>query len=229
MFYLAKGKKQNNKISVTTVRLSSLRDLMRFGSTFASQLSYVYAMKKGTTYTLFLKGEKIGDSLTIYSSEAESIKRYILYGPHSAHREELLMTDDVSKYAQDYKMYKAQVIELLDNPFSEVKKQKVLLLKVADYRPLVKRQVQTGDDDIPGKVYSFEYKGKGYIGVFNFFRDDEISTFMYAEASGCHGKGFFRYDYTTDLLEVADCFTDTQYPCVRIINLAEPFNFFKPE
>ncbi len=224
-----KAKKQNNKIPVIMAEVSSLRDLVRLGSTFTPQLSYLYGMKAGKGNILFLKGEKIGDSMTVYFCTVDGIKPYLLYGPHSANKEELLMVNDITKYAEDYKMYKAQVVELLDNPFSEGKKQKVLLLKTADYRPLVKRGVRVGGGERPGKVYSFVYKGKEYVGLFDFFHDENVTTFLYAEAKGCHGKGFFRYNYTTDTLAVADCFSDSQYPCVRIINLAAPFSFFKPE
>jgi hypothetical protein len=53
-----KAKKQNNKIPVIMAEVSSLRDLVRLGSTFTPQLSYLYGMKAGKGNILFLKGEK---------------------------------------------------------------------------------------------------------------------------------------------------------------------------
>ena len=218
------------KISVAMVGLQSLQDLVRFNSTFSTELSHLYAVKeRGGGYRIFVRGEKIGSCIVVYSFLSDSIKRYIIYGPHSSRREEVQMVDEISKYLQDYKLYKTELIELLENPFAECKSQKVLVLKVTDYRSLVMKEVHSSEEEKIGKVYLFVHKGKEYIGIFNFFHDDDVTVLLYAEAGGCAGKAFFRYNYISNTLELADSFVENQYPCVRIINLKEPFNFFRPE
>ncbi len=229
-------KHEANYCAIKTV---SLLDLVRNSCSTSGSPVSIFAIRQKGSYRLILTGEKLGDLKILYYFDTDKIAKFIVYSPFGE-SEKLEMKDSIDNENHDYKSYKIQVIELLNDPFSECfsKKQKVkahrpetklLLLKVKEYDSLVRESLSiAAEDEKIGKVYYFESSGKGFICSLDHF-DDADAAIVYSEAESKNIFSFMRYNYINNQVESVNSFEGATYTPLAVIRLAEPFPFFKPE
>jgi len=104
------------------------------------------------------------------------------------------------------------------------------MIKVGRYESLVKSLVKKAvEKEEIEKAYIFEKNSKYYIGVFDLLEEltDNKKSFYYAELKEYSESSFIRYNYSSDKIEFTKDFGEHSYLYIKLINLAEPFPFFK--
>ncbi len=222
-----KGKADKN-IHAYYVELESPLDLGRQVFDYTSR--YIEAIKDKGKYTVFSVGEKIGDIRLVYYFKTDKISDFFVYTPESDHSEKYEITDKLPSQA-DYKSYRAPIVEILSNPYTEVKNLKkagkIIKIEAKDSNAFIKSLVgHSSDNDSPQKLYSFYENSNHIIGTFEFFHESGAKIFTYAKIGIKEKFSALRYDYIKDSIEAANSFTEKSAVYIRVINLKKPFPFF---
>lgn len=226
-----KGDKSKKKeITTYSVRLKSMEDMVRAACTF-SPSPIIFAVKERGAYTLMLPGERVDESSNIYTFETGKIANFCIYSPSGA-LEKLEFKDEVDMEQHDFKTYRIQIIELLNNPFKGREsdgKESLLLFKVRDPESLIKGMLAgVTQEEKMGRVYQFGHNGKKYLCAFNTAYDGSV-LILYSEAKSANVFNFISYNYSSNKLEFLKSLENNAYVSLAVVNLAEPFPFFKPE
>ncbi len=229
-----KKEEKKGKTSVHFVKVKALADFARALATFGEGTHAAYAVKDGQWYRIFALGLKIGDIRLAYYTESKAIGSMLVYqpgttmGPESAEIKNITSPVSNQRGAQNM-----PIIELARNPYvdgGEKAKVKAVMVRIKNCDAVIRGLITKSlENNTIGRVYCFKYGGKTYIGSFILLEDDDDKMFCYAECPDGKEFSFFRYNYTTDKVEPTEVFGEHSYLYVRVINLAEPFNFFKPE
>ncbi len=224
------GKSEKKEITTYSVRLSSLTDLARAACTF-SPSPIIFAIKEKGGYKLMLPGERVDESSNVYTFETDKIANFCIYSPSGA-SEKLEFKDDIGTEQHDFKTYRIQMIELLNDPFKGREsdgKENLLLFKVKEPESLIKGMLSgVTQEEKMGRVYRFAHKGKEYLCAFNTAYDGSVLV-LYAETKPANVFNFISYNYSSNKLEFMKSLENTAYVSLAVVNLAEPFPFFKPE
>ncbi|MGC8651816.1 MAG: hypothetical protein ACP5UH_01015 [Candidatus Micrarchaeia archaeon] len=221
------GSATKGKIEALYIKLNSIVDLARRMSS-SGTLKHVSAIKEGSVYKLFTIGEKIGDVQLVYYSTVGKLGKFLVYNPN-APSEYIEMRDTIATSASDYNIMKAPILELETSLFREAKgkSKELMLVRAKDFDSFVKSLVS--DSQYGGsssKAYAFFYGGAHYIGSFELMRDTG-RIFTYAKLNSSMVFNYLKYNYSNDTIEPTNSIVDKAYTYVRVINLAEPFPFFK--
>ncbi|MGI0100874.1 MAG: hypothetical protein ACREBH_04130 [Candidatus Micrarchaeaceae archaeon] len=222
-----KERKKRKEISAYYVELESMLDLARHA--FDYPTTHINAVRIGNAYRMFSQGEKIGDVRMLYYVTVDKLSNFLVYTPGSDSNERFEMRESV--HEADYRSYKAPIVEMLSNPYTEVKDikkdGKVVKVGVRDPNMLIRSVAGYGhDDEMLPKLYSF-YSGKDHIiGTFDFFREGGAKIFTYAKTEMEQRFSAIRYNYTSDSIEPVNSFAEKSALYIRIINLKSPFPFF---
>ena len=78
-------------------------------------------------------------------------------------------------------------------------------------------------------LYAFSMKGKSFLCGFDMIDElcDDRKTFYYAAVKDKKRGGFAKYGYADNTFGFTDTVGEHSYIYIKIINLAEPFQFFK--
>lgn len=222
-----KGKKEKG-IYAYYIELESPLDLARQVFDFTSRS--IRAIKDGKNYMLMSIGEKIGELRLIYYVRSNGIGNFFVYTPDSYPSEKYEFLDKLVTHT-DYKSYKAPVVEILSNPYTEAKDLKkagkIIKVEAKDPATFIKSIAGNAqDEDSAPKLYAF-YKGNDHIiGTFEFFHEGNARIFTYAKTAIREKFSTLRYNYTNDTIEPANSFAEKPAVYIRIINLKNPFPFF---
>ena len=211
------------------VRLSALIDLARHSCVIGSGVSHINAIKQGSKYRLFSLGEKLDGTRLLYCLDVESKGDALMFNP-TAEEEECGFKDAAPLTPEDYKKYKIPVVEISNGLYTIKPKlsNAVVTVKVNGVEPLVKSIVSdTLGRTETVKLYSFFHNSQHIIGTFSLFRDGTSKTFAYASVDAKEQFSYLRYNYLSDSVEFCHSIADKTLIYLRIINLAEPFPFFK--
>ncbi len=214
------------------IKLRSLGDFARNASTFGEGVRSVFALKEKSVYKIFAPSVKLGETRLMLYVESKEPGTCIAYKPGTATEKEVLeLRDTMVNQDKNPNLQNIPIMEIAANPFGDKHgKIKVSSVRVKSSDALVKWIVSKSIENSGiGKVLSFKYKGDNYIGSFGLLDDEENKMFFYAKTNITKEFRFFRYNYTEDKVEPTDTFGEHSFLYVRIINLAEPFSFFKPE
>jgi len=223
------AKKSSGSISVVYVKVNSLVDLARQMSVQGS-LKHISAIKEGSSYKLIYQGERLSGVQLLYYASADKLSKFFIYNPNPP-EEYIEMRDSIASSISDYNTMKAPILEISMNPFKEEKKpdMELTLVEVKDYESFIKSIVS--DSQYGGsnsKVYAFFCKGEHYIGSFELMRDSG-KIFAYSRLSNNKVFNYLKYNYNDDKIEETSAIAEKAFTYVRVINLAEPFSFFKPK
>ncbi len=225
-----KKEKRPSRPSAQFVKLASLADLARNATTFSDSARPIFALKTGSAYRLFEQGPKAGDAKIIFYVETKASSSFLCYKPAgNVDREIAELRETVSFTPQGSEMHSMPIIEIKQSPFEEKKTASAMNVAVAEYTAIIKGTItkSLGSESI-GKVYAFRSGKKAYIGTFSLMEEeDDQKVFCYAQIEARSAFAFYRYNYQTDKVEPTDVFGEHQYLYVRVINLAQPFSFFK--
>jgi hypothetical protein len=223
-----KSKKDDKKLYAYYVELESPLDLAR--STFDSAAGHIKAVKDQKKYRLVSTGEKLGDIRMIYYTTVDTLGNYFVYSPGTYESFEKFDINN-SAMETDYKSYRAPIVELITNPYTEVKDfkkgGKIVKIEIKDANALIKALASYAreEESVP-KVYAF-YDGKDHIiGTFEFFRESGARIFAYAKISFKEKFGTLRFNYMYDSIEPANSFTEKSAVYIRVINLKKQLPFF---
>jgi hypothetical protein len=234
---MAKTTEKSGKgLHVKLIRLDTLLDLARNACTFSAGTRPIFMIKKGALYLVISLGIHIGSTRTAFFAESKKDGNFLVYSPKNLAdgAETAEITDSIRGYALDQSYYKIPIVELTGNAFFEekdYKKGKVECVSASDYGSIVRSVIvrSAEEESTMPKVYAFTYKGERHIGSFSLLEDEDTKVFCYAKAGTGKAFSFFRYSYTDDRLDTADSIGEHSFIYVRVINLSEPFPFFKPD
>ena len=227
-----KDEKKDRETTIEYVRLSGIADLARSCTAFGDGARAVFTIKSSGQYRMCCPGPKLDGTRIMFYVDSKKSGNFLAYRPKNAMDEQILeLRDTVLPESMKRDTIVMPIIELMTNPFREGKEKKqketVKLVQTKTPEALIKGAIlKTLEEDHIGKVYSFTYKSKRYIGTFSLMEEEDMRIFCYAQTDS-KGMDFFRYNYNTDTVEPTDTFGDHSFMYVRIINLAEPFSFFK--
>jgi hypothetical protein len=224
-------KKKEDKPVAYYIRLNSLLDLARHVCDFTNAVRPINAIDEDGKHRLFSIGERIGDIRILYYYDSDKMGQFCFYNPGEDAEERLELKSGADFEASDLKLYKIPLIELMKNPYPMKKKAKfeVMQVRVKDFRSLVKALLSKSTEDDSGtpEVYGFFDKGVHYIGSYDLFYEHGAEFFAYAKVDQKETFCSISYDYTNGLVETSRSFSGKSHMYVRVINLAEPFPFFK--
>ncbi len=211
------------------VQLNALIDLARSTCTLGGGASHINAIKQGSKYRLFSLGEKLDGIRLLYCIDVDSKGDMLVYNP-SAEDEDCAFKDSVPLSPEDYRKYKIPVVEISHSLYTIKNKlgDEVATVQVKDLASLVKSIVSdTSGRTESIRMYSFFYKDKHIIGTFALFRDGATRTFAYTASDSKERFGYLRYNYLNDSVEFCRSTTEKAMIYLRVMNLAEPFPFFR--
>jgi hypothetical protein len=226
-----KPRKGSGLIDSLFVEFGSFADMVRNAWGGSSGANPVYAVNRKDGFRFFAIGMKMesGGRIIMYC-DSDKCDNFIVYRIGMS-QEEKIEFRPVLQMESSVGTYIMPVIMLKQNPFVEMKKKpEMRCIAAKDGTEVVKAVMGKSISGGIGKVYSFKYNGKRYIGSFNVLIGvDDIDIFSYAEAPTDKLFSFFRYNYTDGNMETTDTFGEHGFLYVKVVNLKEPFPFFKPE
>lgn len=224
-----KKEKGEKKIYAYYIELESPLDLAR--EAFGYSSGHIKAQKDGSKYRLLSIGEKMNDIRFIYYVTLDRIGNFFLYNPGSDSNERYEIKDKILSDQMDFKSYKAPIVELMANPYTEAKDikkaGKVIKIEAKDSDTFIKSLINySHDDEPPPKLYAF-FDGKDHIiGTFDFFHESSMRIFTYAKINIKERFAALTYNYTNDSIEPTNSFTEKSVVYIRVINLKKQFPFF---
>lgn len=224
-----KKKKEDKELYAYYIELESELDFARQ----AVDSSNIKALKEGAKYRLIDPAEKLGDVRLVYYTMVPKVSNFLVYNPgYSGSKEVYEIKDTIAEHA-DYRSFRAPIVELVTNPYSEVKDLKkagkIMKVEVKDYKALVKSVAgRARDEDTPSKLYAFFNGSDHILGTFEFFREGEIRIFAYAKTQPKEKFNALNYNYSSNLIQPVNSFMfpDNSSIYIRVINLKKPFPFF---
>jgi hypothetical protein len=223
-----KKEKDDKKLYAYYIELESPLDLAR--QVFDYSARHINAIKNSDNYMLMSYGEKFGDIRIIYCVKLKNIGNFFVYTPEADSGEKYEMVEKLPAQV-DYKSYRAPIVEVLSNPYSEVKDfkkgGKVIKIEAKNPETFIKSMVGHVHDEEPmPKLYAF-YGGKNHIvGTFEFFHEGGARIFTYAKIAIKEKFSTLCYNYIKDSIEPANSFVEKSVVYIRVINLKKPFPFF---
>ncbi len=227
-----KGGKREMAIPSQFVKLRSVHDMARNVSTFGDLIRPIFAQKNQGGYRLMWPGAKIGECRIVLYCESKEIGNCLLYKPKSEFGEESVEFMAVQPSGpQGGNAQCIPILELKNVPFEEKKPRiDASCIEARDSSQLIKAVITKAmDHETMGKVYVFSYKQARYVAAFGLIDEDELKFLTYSRLDEGGEFCFFRYNYSNDRVEPTNTFGDHSYIYVRVVNLAEPFPFFKPD
>ena len=217
------GKHHNEKeaLEAAYVRLESLADLARFA---LGSHSHIKSVMHGRGHRLTLEGESVGPTI-IYYFDSPVSGRYLLYAPDSDGAEKVSVTSEHAEYSRSLRF---PVVELSKNPRVESDSfKKVECVRAKDVESIIRALVSAAaEEDYIPKMYAFTHSGSGYFATMDLFSRRE-RVLVYAKSDEKTKCSAYKYDYISDRIERSVSVSNGG-TYVRVINLAEPFQFFKP-
>lgn len=226
---MAKKKSKEKGMHAYYMELESPLDLARHIFRDGNGVN-IMALKANDSYKLISLGERLGDVRIAYYSNVKKISDIFVYSTESDAGERFELTT-ASELHSDIRSFKAPIMELLADPYSEAKNlkkaEKVIKAEVKNSYSLVKSIANDTHDEqgIP-MLYAFQSKGSHIIGTFDLFHEQNTKVFTYAKFPVKESFGTLAYNYITGIIEPTANFAERSAIYIRIINLKKPFPFF---
>ena len=221
------SKKRKSKAKkILPIKAKSVLDIIRGACSFDTYSKDLLAFKKENKNFLYLLGEELDDTVIAYYVSTDKIGEFAIYSA-TAEGEKL---DFSNEYKEQFNAHYINILPLESLPFEERKGEEPIMIKVGRYESLVKSLVKKAvEKEEIEKAYIFEKNSKYYIGVFDLLEEltDNKKSFYYAELKEYSESSFIRYNYSSDKIEFTKDFGEHSYLYIKLINLAEPFPFFK--
>ncbi len=223
-------KKESSSIKAQLIEVYKPIDIARYACSFGLNNYPIYSVKNEKGYMIFIPGGKISEIRSVFYSNIEKTAKFFVYS--TSDTEEKAEMQDNPKESEHYRSYRIPIIELKKIPYEEQKgkRQNVIHIKAVSSDSIVKNVIANSlENEEIGHVYCFSHEKRTYVCAFGLIDDDKTTTMMYAQCKQEKRFSFFRYNYQNDVLETSETITGNAYIFVRVINLARPFSFFKPE
>lgn len=226
-----KSKRKARQRKLLYVKLASLADLCRYACNFDYTNSSVMAVRSGPGYVIFAMGEEIcGTSMAYYVNSAtkESMISYT-YPSWPAQPEEAHFTEQFS--SQGVHCMNIMNIGRADLKPAALKPSAApAIVELSDPHDLIRAVIRKGvQTESIQHVYSFAHRGSAVLCAFDAVEElsgEEKTLYYSVQKGGTHGN-FARYKYSENEVDFTGYMGEHSYMYVKIINLAEPFPFFK--
>lgn len=224
------GKKgRGNGISAYYIEMDSPLDFARHISAYGWR--HVKAVKVNGKYRLFSIGEKLSKVRLMYYTDLDKIGNFFVYDSDFNSAERFEIKDRMSTDTADYRHYKAPIIEILSNPYTEEKDfnkaVKVLKVEVREFDTLARSLASYAIEDEPlPRLYAFFDKNSHILGTFELFHESGEKVFTYAKMDSNEKFSALRYNYTTDTISPTNSFEEKSAVYIKVINIKKPFPFF---
>ena len=224
--------KKEAKGSIFYIRAESIEDIARRACRFdyTSDLLMLGRATKGNELISF--GGRIKDTIIAYYVNVKESGRLIRYAPASEETGEKAEFVPSMK-ADTTNSYYINVLKADLSGFSRAKSldsKSVESIAVESALDLVSAVIKktSKEESTLAHVYSFPFKGKRILAAFDLVNSlsNDRPAFFYAPFDG-RAKSFARYDYREDRLDFTNTVGEHAYMYAKVINLAEPFPFFK--
>jgi len=225
-----KTKVQTKKVFY--IKLSSLDDLCRLSCNFDYTNSVIMALKSDSSYRIFCVGEEInGVVIAYYISSAKKEKMLCYtYPSYMGQQEDSHFVEQGSSAQGSQYM---NVINITNSNFKQASPkvlEKTMIIELSEPYDLVSAVIRSAvkHESIPA-IYSFTYKEKRIICAFDAVEElsGEDEILYYAVMPQSDSGNFARYKYTENKVDFTDYMGEHSYMYAKIINLAEPFSFFR--
>ena len=223
--------KREAKGSIFYLRAESIEDIARRACKFDYTADLLLLSRTPKGNELISLGGRIRDTILAYYVNVKESGRIIRYAPASEDAgEKAEFVPSMGPGTQN--RYYLNVMESDLGGFSRAKgidRKSVELIKVGSALDLVSAVIKkTSKEETLAQVYSFPFKGRRILAAFDVVNSlsDDKPAFFFTPFEGAR-KGFARYDYREDRLDFTDQVGEHAYIYAKVINLAEPFPFFK--
>ncbi|MGB9732346.1 MAG: hypothetical protein ACP5P2_01990 [Candidatus Micrarchaeia archaeon] len=212
------------------VKAKDILDLVRGACSFDTYSKDLISIKKGEKTILCLCGEELDDTTITYYTEWEPQGEVAIYS--ATPEGESLQFSNEGRLEQ-LSIHYINILPIEIFPFEESKdpdSKNVIQVKVRKWENLVKSILKKSvEKEEIESAYVFELKGKNFIGAFDIIEElsNSKKIFYYAELNAYETSSFIRYNYSADKIEFTENFGEHSYLYVKLINLAQPFPFFK--
>ena len=221
--------KQPKANSIVYVKLGSLDDLSRYVCNFDYTASSIISIKAKSGYTLMAFGEQVEGNTIAYNIDIKGNEKIIsyTYPSSSSQSENSHFVNEIGALPNHY----MNILEMDGKNLKKAAKIKPIpTVMVQDPYAFITAVIRRGvASDSLAHIYSFSKGGKTIYCAFDII--EELSegprTLYYSISNKKHGAGFARYKYTENKVDFATYMGEHSYMYAKIINLAEPFPFFK--
>lgn len=221
--------KKDHDNNILYIKVASLTDLCRYASNFDFTAENLICAKHGKDYMLVAFGESLNDTIIGYYVETKERARLFKYNVANGEKESVQAVDHIDTTSMNY----IGVVNMDLSQFRENKKitsNSIISIKAESPEDIMKlvaeKSLKMGA--MP-HVYSFTYKGKQLMcAIAPLYHNFEKRVLYYTQMGSRTSSGFARYSYNEDRLEFTNTVGEHSYMYAKIINLAEPFPFFKP-
>ena len=221
--------KKQEKKKLLYVRASSIEDIARLVCDFESTPKNAFLSKIGGKEALLAFGENIGSATIAYYVELkEKAKEMLRYSAEEGKAEFV----DGAENAPNTCNINVIGIDLSDMAQWKEDPGEVSLARIASVKDLIKIVITKSvtNESIEG-MYSFPYNGKTIFCAFDTVEQlaDDKKILYYTIAEENAQRSFARYDYSKNAVDFSESIGEHTFLYVKIINLSQPFPFFKPE
>lgn len=221
--------KQPKSNSILYVKLASLNDLARHACNYDYTASSIICVKKPQGYMLMTFGEQIDGATIAYYVNVPQSEKLISYTYPSSNSqgENTHFVKEMGAHPDHF----INIIGMDGRNMKEAKKPKPMLaVKVSSPEELVMAVIKRGveHDSLP-HIYSFTNGKSSIICAFDIVEElaEGPKTIYYAAMQKNQSAAFARYKYTENKVDFTTYMGEHSYMYAKIINLAEPFQFFK--
>lgn len=225
--------KKEAKGSIFYIRAESIEDIARRACKFDYTADLLLLAKAPKGNELIAFGGRIKDTILAYYVNVKESGRIIRYAPGSEEAGEKAEFVQSMRNDQPDKYY-INVMRTDLSGFSRAKgidSKSVEMIPVESALDLVSAVIKkvSKEETTLAQLYSFPFKGKRILAAFDLVGSlsDDKPAFFFAPFDG-ETKGFARYDYREDRLDFTNTVGEHAYMYAKVINLAEPFPFFRP-
>ncbi len=228
---MPKGKEKNAK-EILYVKLASAVDLARhaYNFDFTSRSLIQKAAKSGVTQ-VFCLGECIGNVTIAYYVNIDSPSAVAVYNfPSSRDERETVRFTGAGEGNEKNRIGILDIDLSAFGQAKNVRKDEIVMIRVGSPEDLVHATIKrTMSEESFMSLYAFDYKGRTILCCFDLLQElmDDKKTFYYAVLKDKGRAGFAKYSYADNTFEFTDTVEEHSFIYVKIINLAEPFPFFK--
>ncbi|MGC8662689.1 MAG: hypothetical protein ACP5RT_02800 [Candidatus Micrarchaeia archaeon] len=201
-------------------------DVIRGACDFGTNQKELLAVKKNSKGVLCLLGEDFEDISIVYYATNSCEGMEIEYMANGEGEKIDCTKSQIRQPGINY----INILPIKMLPFGEAKKIDAITINVEDKDSLIKSIIKKGvENEEIEKIYIFEKGGKIFAGAFSVLEElmNSKKIFYYTELANYNESAFIRYNYQDNTTEFTNEFGEHSYLYIKIINLAEPFPFFK--
>ncbi len=228
----AKKKEKEEKSKMLYLRAASPEDLCRYACRFDSISGTLIIEETKQGKRLVALGERVGEIQIAYHAPVSESGGMIAYEPSVEGAKDRMRFTTLTEPSNKY-FINVMRIELSGYEVAKgIESKRVQMILVRNVMDLIGAAIRkAAKEEAIANVYSFVSGGKRVIAAFDVLEGlaNEKPVFYYSFPEAKSEGNFARYDYRNNTLDFTNTIGDHAYMYAKIINLSEPFPFFKKE